>query len=342
MKYSLFFLFAIVGVIQAETPTPKVTATKADEPVAKALSVKKAAEFIDGVSLAWTRERKCMTCHTNVPYMLARPLIKGGDQAAISEIRTFLEANIKKWETAKHGSDYNVLASAFALAGHDRQTTGKLSPATKAALDKSWTLQKADGSWSWPDCDWPPLEHDQFYGVAFMAVAIGLAPEDYAKTPQAQAALKKMNEYIAKNPTQELHHKATMLWATKLGVPLLTEDEQKNVIAELRKLQQPDGGWNLPSLGPYTKRKDGSENKLDAPSDGYATGFTVYVLRQAGVPADDPAIKKAVVWLQQHQRDSGRWFTRSPKADKAHYITNAGSSFCVLALDACGIKLSAE
>ena len=165
-----------------------------------------------------------------------------------------------------------------------------------------------------------------------MAVAVGLAPEGYAETPAAKAGLEKMRAYLKKNPPTEAHHRATLLWAGTLGIGgLQTDDEKKQTVAELLKKQQADGGWNLPAMGPYTKRKD-----------GYATGFTLYVLRQAGVKSDDPAIQKGVKWLLENQRESGRWFTRSVKADKAHYITNAGSAFCVLALDACGVKMAGQ
>jgi squalene-hopene/tetraprenyl-beta-curcumene cyclase len=248
---------------------------------------------------------------------------------------------VKKWETGKPRTDYEVVATAFALAGHDAATTKKLHPLTKAALDKTWTIQLDDGSWSWPDCNWPPLEHDQFYGVAYMAVAVAIAPDDYVHTPQAQAGLAKLRKYLQKNPTKELHHQATLLWASSKVDGLLTAEEKKTIIAELRKLQQADGGWNLPALGPYVKRRDGTENKMDAPSDGYATGFVTFVLRKAGVGADDPALKKAVQWLQTNQRESGRWFTRSPQADKAHYITNVGSAFALMALHECGVALHA-
>ena len=49
----------------------------------------------------------------------------------------------------------NPIATAFALAGNDATTTGKLHPLTKVALDRVWTIQKPDGSWKWPDCAWP-------------------------------------------------------------------------------------------------------------------------------------------------------------------------------------------
>ena len=37
-------------------------------------------------------QRKCATCHTNIPFMLARPKIAGGDPAPMKEVRMFLEA----------------------------------------------------------------------------------------------------------------------------------------------------------------------------------------------------------------------------------------------------------
>jgi squalene-hopene/tetraprenyl-beta-curcumene cyclase len=131
------------------------------------------------------------------------------------------------------------------------------------------------------------------------------------------------------------------LWASGKVDGLLSEAEQKSTVSELRKLQLTDGGWNLPALGPYPKRRGNIPNPTGV-SDGYATGFVTFVLRQAGVPADDPALKKAVAWLEANQRESGRWFTQSAGGSKAHYITNAGSAFAVLALDACGVGLVAK
>ena len=51
------------------------------------------------------------------------------------------------------------------------------------------------------------------------------------------------------------------------------------------------------------------------------TGLAVLVLREAGVPANDPRLQKGIQWLLANQRESGRWWTRSLNTDKAHYIT---------------------
>ena len=268
--------------------------------------------------------------------MFARPKVGGGDPEPMREVRAFLENRVKSWETRKPASDYDVVATAYALAANDASTTGKLHPSTKAALDRMWTVQLDDGSWDWPDCDWPPLEHDQFFSIAYAAVAAALAPDDYAKTPAAQAGLANIRKYLKTNPIPELHHKATLLWAATKIDGLLTAEEKAATVAEFRKLQLADGGWNTPALGPYPFRKDKkTPNPMDV-SDGYGTGFVTFVLRQAGVSADDPALKKAVAWLKANQRESGRWFTQSVGGSKAHYLTNVGSAFAVLALDACG------
>jgi squalene-hopene/tetraprenyl-beta-curcumene cyclase len=87
-------------------------------------------------------------------------------------------------------------------------------------------------------------------------------------------------------------------------------------------------------MGAY-KRRDGSPNDRNAPSDGYGTGLAVFVLRQAGLSADHDAVRKGAEWLRREQRASGRWWTRSLNNDGAHYISNAGTAFAVMALRAC-------
>jgi squalene-hopene/tetraprenyl-beta-curcumene cyclase len=338
-----FMLLLLLCAAPAAADTPKPAVTTPNEPLAKAFSARKAADYIDGASLNWTRERKCFSCHTNVPYMLARPLVSGGDPAPLHELRLFLENAADGWDKKPPKTDYYVLTTAFALAGNDAATSGKLHPMTKKALDRSLTLQREDGTWKWPKCDWPPLEHDDWYGVVFMAIAYGMAPEDYARSEHVKPTLDKIRGYVKKNPPPDLHHKASLLWASLKIDGLMTDNERQATVKELLAKQRTDGGWCLPSLGDYGERRDHSLNDVNAASDGYATGLSVFVLRQAGVKADDPALQKAVKWIKDNQRESGRWFTRSLRVDNtddtAHLITHAGCAFCVLALHACGESL---
>jgi squalene-hopene/tetraprenyl-beta-curcumene cyclase len=90
----------------------------------------------------------------------------------------------------------------------------------------------------------------------------------------------------------------------------------------------------LATLGNW-KRSDGKEQDYES-SDGYGTGFVIYVLRSAGTAAEDPRIRKGIAWLKSHQRASGRWFTRSLNRDKTHLLTQPGTAYAVLALALCG------
>lgn len=325
------------GAEEAAAPSPN----SPDEPVAKTLSLKKAAQFLDAVSQNWTETRQCGTCHTNYAYLIARPSLREIDSAAIPEIRAFFEDRVENWDGPEKSDkprwDTEVVATASALALNDAATTGKLHPSTRKALDRMWGLQKPDGSWDWLKCNWPPYEHDDYYGVAFAALGVGAAPDGYAASDSAKAGLERLRSYLKATPPPDLHHKTILLWASTKLDGLMDPTARSQTIDELRSLQRADGGWNLPSLGTW-KRHGGSPNDKDAPSDGYATGLVVYVLRQAGVPARDEAIQRGVDWLKSHQRESGRWFTRSLSNDKYHYIANAGTGFAVLALKACDVE----
>jgi squalene-hopene/tetraprenyl-beta-curcumene cyclase len=200
-----------------------------------------------------------------------------------------------------------------------------------------WTLQQANGAWNWLKCAWPPFEHDDYYGAVFAAVGTAIAPDGYSQTEAAQQGLKKLRAYLHTTPPPSLHHKTWLLWASSKHDGLLTASERERTIKDLLSLQRDDGGWNLASLGDW-KGHDGRDNDKNAPSDGYGTGLVVYVLRQAGMSAKEEAIQRGVHWLRTNQRQSGRWFTRSLNTDRAHYITNAGTAFAVLALTACAEK----
>ncbi len=338
MRTALFLLpFLSLPVAAADIPKP--APTKATEPLAKQFSAAKAAEYLDGVGINWTRDRECITCHTNMPYLTARPLLKGDEW---KEVRTFLEKDVEKWSNGgKPRGDAYVVATAFALAFNDAQQTGKLHDTTKAALDKMWDVQTKTGAWNWLKCEWPPLEHDDYYGAVLAALAVGYAPGDYAKTDKAKAGIEKLKAYLKKTPAPDLHHTAMLLWASTKLDGLMTADEQKKAVAALTAKQHKDGGWCLPSLGDYKRRDDEkTPNDPNADSDGYGTGFVTFVLLQAGAKPTDATVANGVKWLKANQRESGRWYTRSLNNDKAHYITNAGTAFCVLALSEAGEKVN--
>jgi squalene-hopene/tetraprenyl-beta-curcumene cyclase len=335
---SLILLVLVANTSRGqEADPPRPAPNSADEPLAPQVSLAKAAEFLDAANLSWLAIKKCGTCHTTYPYLMARPLLDTPGTAP-AKVRQFFETRATHWDRGEKGDkprwDTEVVATAAGLAIHDARTTGKLQPLTRQALDRMWTLQQEDGAFNWLKCGWPPLEHDDYYGAVFVALGVGLAPDHYAKGESAQAGLAKLRKYLKDTPPPDLHHQAWLLLASLQLDGLMTAEQRQETIKALLALQRADGGWNLPSLGNW--KPFDPEHVVDrTSSDGYGTGFVIYVLRQAGTPADHEAIRKGLTWLRGNQRASGRWFTRSPNTEKYHYITHAGTAFAVLALKSC-------
>ena len=321
------FTIAETRQTSLEAPGPN----SPDEPLAGQMSVAKAVDFIDRASLHWQRSRKCVTCHTNGAYLMARGLLKADPSPHIS-VRKFFEQYVDGWAKKKPDPE-GIVATASALAMDDA-ARGKLTDTTRTAFDEAWKLQRSDGSWDWLKCGWGPFESDDHYGVTLAAIAAAKAPGDYAQTGQAAAGLAKLRSYLKNHPPQLPHHKAMMLWLGRELPEWVEENDRQRWQKELLELQLPDGGWAAAALGDW-KRKDGSAQTLDR-GDGYGTGFVIFALRQSGLPASHPAIRRGVDWLKTHQRESGRWFTRSPYKDGRHYISHAGTVFALLALAECG------
>ena len=133
-------------------------ANSVDEPLAAAFSLDNATRFLDQASLDWTKSRKCFTCHTNYSYLIARPSVSA-EGTAHRQVREALEELVEeRWETDGPRWNAEVVMSAAVLAMNDAATSGKLHTTTRKALDRMWTLQRADGGFEWLKCDWPPME----------------------------------------------------------------------------------------------------------------------------------------------------------------------------------------
>jgi squalene-hopene/tetraprenyl-beta-curcumene cyclase len=298
------------------------------------MSFARAAEFLDAAVMTWTKAKDCASCHTTYPYLMARPALGNPDAPVYLHMRKFLEDRVVAGLSEGTEGVTEAVAVAATLAFDDAHQKKAPEPLTYRALNRMWSLQQDDGSWAWNKHLLPPQEDDDYYGAVYAALGVSYMPGNYVRSNAAHIGVTRLKDYLRKTPAPSLHHKTFLLWASIRLDGLMTPAERAQTIEQLRALQRQDGGWNLPSLGDW-KRLDGAANDKQASSDGYATGLVVYVLRQAGVSVEDDVIRRAVKWLQTNQRASGRWFTRSLNADRAHYNTVAGTAYAVMALKAC-------
>ncbi len=311
---------------------------KADEQLAKVFSLENAARSMDLAALNWQSQprQQCSQCHANMLHLVARPALAGLVPEP-PDVRQLFEQHIvaRRWE--KDGLLYNLEAVAVAvpLAFHDRQTTGKLHPLTRQALDRMVAVQGKDGTWE----DTVGGKYGffrRYEQTLFAAVGIAAAPDGYSETESGRQALERIRQFAQANPPKHAYAKGMLLWASALVEGIATAAQRKAAADQLLSLQRSDGGWALRRMLSDDPNQPAGRFAADLPSDGYGTGFTVFVLRQAGLPADDPRLRRGVAWLKGNQRASGRWFHPTLSNRPNNVLSNTATAWAVLALQACG------
>lgn len=369
MKHILMTLvFVLINLASAHAGKPKlppfqyeyegtkIPRASAGEPKRRSLSFKAALDYLERGTAAWSGDRECISCHTNGTYMHLRPGLTKQLGPPSKSMRTFFESRLKEWQTnelaaRKDGLQPTKLAYlAVGLAEWDKHVTGKLSKQTDAALRVMLSAQSKDGSMSNVNC-WPPYESSSYHGATVAAMAVHAAPGwlkslDPKKDKVVQSQVAKLERYLKKQKPPHDYAGVLKLWTGTRMTGLINAKEKQQLIAMIFKHQQKDGGWSIRTFAKPEQWGDGKRAKrirkepdFKSPeSDGHMTGLAVVVLREAGVPANDKRIVRAIAWIKRNQQQSGRWWTKSLNTNRYHYITYSGTMFPVAALIKCGVK----
>lgn len=286
----------------------------------------------------WHTTYNCVTCHTNGLFLVSGavdPDLKPAYQRTRAFAREYLDRYLEKDQEpqGQHGAVEGIVATSAFLAIGEARANGEVSPGTLAALGEAVARVAPSGHFTeWLTCDWPPYEVDHHFGTSLLLVAIGTTPRSFQDDSKIAPHVRNMRTWMEKNPPVNAHQAGMCLWANATGGLELTEEQRRNYITWCRRNQREDGGWSVKSIGGWL-RPDGTPQLTE--SEAYATAFMIFVLRQSGVSADDQAIQRGLNWLKSNQRESGRWFTRSPRRDRRHFLSNAATNFAILALEAC-------
>lgn len=349
-------------------------------PVSKSWNPKTAALYLDERENWWTQwvgaardhGTYCVSCHTALPYALARPALRNAlGERGVSPNEQSLIDNVTKrvriWkDTVPYYSEqgYDVktpesrgteaVLNAIILANRDSHD-GQLSNDTRTAFGNMWTLQQTTGpqkgSWLWLQFDQEPWEaHDSgYYGAALAAMAVGIAPENYSSNPEIQNQLAMLREYLNReSASQSTINRVFLLWASTKLHGLLTPEEQQAIVSEALSRQQPDSGWRLASItwswNNWTTRslirmwfrEDGTPWR--GQSDGVATGLITLVLQEVGVRSSNLQLQNGLAWLRSHQTTEGFWPASSVNkqdhmtSNTRRFMSDAGTAFSVMSL----------
>ena len=333
---------------------------------------KGAASYLDGRAnwwVAWPSAARdhdtfCISCHTGMPYAIARPALRtalGERQPTAAEAKMLdvVAKRVGMWKEVdpwypdqtrgipktSESRGTEAVINALVLATRDRER-GHLGDDTRAAFDHMWALQMKtqalSGAWAWLNFHYEPWESADapYFGAALAAVAIGTAPDGYASAPAVQENLKLLRAYAQRElEHQPLLNRAMMLWASSKVADLLTAAQRQATADALLAAQKDDGGWSMASLGAF-KRVD--ETPVETGSDGYATSVVTLALQHAGAAAgSDARVTRGLDWLRKHQdRSTGGWVAaslnkrRDPASDPGKFMSDAASAYAVLSLTA--------
>jgi squalene-hopene/tetraprenyl-beta-curcumene cyclase len=285
------------------------------------------ARYLDARMDAWwakakplktgASEVKCLSCHTAVPYALARSAMRvvsdrvtaepgllaptAHEERLLDTVRQRVAAGDAAQPYYDHTEAKKVesrgveaVLNAVVLTRYDtlgRSGTG--SDATRKAMARLWEVQRPDGAWDWLNFGLEPYEANDavFHGAALAALAVGTSAGQHAsRDATGQAGLARLRGYLRANVrSQRLFNRAWALLAeTRLPGTLPAEDIAA-IARDLLAAQRPDGGWALAGLGPWHWTKNEApfappgvtDPALLEASDGYATGLAMYALRQA-------------------------------------------------------------
>jgi squalene-hopene/tetraprenyl-beta-curcumene cyclase len=361
MRTSLSTCLVVVLVTGCSHPSAKSAETWSPEAAAAYLD-RRADWWMTWRGAARDHGTFCISCHTMLPYALARPVLGArlGDQGISGREQKLVEnvrARVGRWtEAAPYYANRakdpakatesratEAVLNAVILADADARA-GRLSKDTHTAFENMWALQQTDGprsgAWPWLQFGLDPWEgrNAEYFGAALAALATGTAPEAYDSEPAIQASLARLRSYLDREYTnQPLSNRVVLLWASTKLPGLVGEDRRARLIADLCDDQRSDGGWSLESLH---QAANGWRplRRLTGRSDGYATGLVTLVLARTN-GSSDGHVASGVAWLARNQnRPEGFWpaYSLNPahdsEPDVARFMNDAATAYAVLAL----------
>jgi hypothetical protein len=297
----------------------------------------KAFQFLEQRQAQWAAWKpaqneagSCMSCHTGVPYLLARKALGVAaltDEPLVRATVRRIEANPALAMGFDEGAESVLNVWTLALSNSS-------NAAKTAALSRLWQLQiqtgPEKGSWTWVMAGLEPWDSPtaNYFGAALAQQAL----RPYQDLPSAKVdALRAYLKSHAK--AQPLHNR--LAWIAWGNWPT----EKLDVLQELWAVQETDGGFRTEALGPWMERKNAPP---DQGSNAYATAWAAYAAREAGVPCSDRSLRRALTWLERHQDAStGAWQAVSmnrrhaPESFTAGFMTDAATGFAAAALLSC-------
>jgi ankyrin repeat protein len=295
----------------------------------------KAVVVLQKSQKTWYTKESCVSCHQQVfPAMAFRAAREHGipvdEPAALADA----QAGFSFYSNLERAVEYTYvidppLGDGYPLIGAD--AAGVRPNVVTAVYARLLSArQEADGRWETID-QRPPQSYSVFAATAISVRAIQLyghaSQRAEVKTRTAHA-----KDWLLSHQPRATEERAFQLMGAKWAGA--DEGTLRKIAAELKAMQQDDGGWN--SL-------DGRS------SDAYSTSRAMLALHDAGgVATSDPVWKRGIEYLLTTQAADGTWHVESrlhppapvspPYFETGHpyghdqFVSAMGESLAVVAL----------
>ncbi|HVJ82240.1 MAG TPA: prenyltransferase/squalene oxidase repeat-containing protein, partial [Planctomycetia bacterium] len=287
--------------------------SRAEAPNAEAgrKAVEKGLQFLQKDAAKWRQEKKCANCHHGVMTVWAFSEAKATGFAVAPEV---VAENVKWTKNTLEKIDqprdsrpgFSMLStpalflSAMALGASNQDALS--ADELKRIGAHLVRHQEKDGSWAWssaPAQNRPPpvFESDE---VATLIAYSALEPGEKAE-PKEKTEIRESRQWaaawLAKTKPSDTTQGALLQLLVKSRSGESAESMRKPIEAVMAR-QNKDGGWS---------------QVKESPSDAFATGQALYVLRQVGVEKDRAELQRGVAFLVKKQKEDGSW----PMASRA-------------------------
>jgi N-acyl-D-amino-acid deacylase len=303
-------------------------------PDAARTAIERGLGIVQKAARNYPNHRECFSCHHQTLPAFAMVTARDAgfeiDEPLLAEQAEFTRQSFAgKIEQVARGENVGGRSAtvSYALWMFEICRTER-NEVTDALVSYLLARQEDDGHFV-PASNRPPLEESKV--SCTLLSAYGLQKYgDESRREKADAAIEKARVWLRAARLVSHEDRVARLW----GLHLFEDDSAalESARTELLSQQRPDGGW---------RQTD------DMESDAYATGQAVYVLRLAGVPADDPALKSALDYLVRTQESDGSWhvvtrskpiqtyFDNGDPHGKDQFISIPATSWAVAALASC-------
>lgn len=301
---------AVAAEVDAGTPPGGVDGPATPDRASLRAAVARALPLLEGAAVRYTENKSCFSCHHQtlpaLALVTARERGFALDEAWLRDQAAFThESFAGRIEEMREGrgvggESMNVAYALWmlALADHPRDET------TEAMATFLLVRQEEDGRWH-RTTHRPPLEESDSFATHLATHRLArFAPP--GRESDVHAAIAAADAWQrATTPRSQEDFNAGLWWrAVRTGTP---PEESAAARQAVLARQRTDGGW---------AQLDGME------SDAYATGQTLFILMESGMPADDPRIARGLRRLLATQRDDGSWFVETRSKPIQRYFDN--------------------